>query len=248
MDKKERGRSCASWETSGGSIRSLKMSKQKLCVRVLQATAPGLPCSRQIKNWHVSDLPPRIGSMYGQMPEGLRHSWNNGSSRLEVEDLLFHELVWTPCLMHRCVYIWWYILQNYNYKLHFQNLSIYITFCTYPWGPWPLKILMFALLVTHRIATYSRPWEKTGDSKYMLGLLLILIQNFGGAPPGARHAFPRQWHMRRRGWGFYFCQGFLPCMMPSMDGWRDGWMDGKLHEKRTQRPLLYVILLLMGSN
>jgi hypothetical protein len=28
-----------------------------------------------------------------------------------------------PCLMHRCVCIWRYILQNYNYKL--QNLSIY---------------------------------------------------------------------------------------------------------------------------
>ncbi len=25
----------------------------------------------------------------------------------------------------------------------------------------------------------------------------------------------------------YFCEGFLPCMMPSMDGWRDGWMDEK---------------------
>ncbi len=34
-------------------------------------------------------------------------------------------LVWTKCLMHRCVCIWWYILQIYNYKLHFQNLSIY---------------------------------------------------------------------------------------------------------------------------
>jgi len=34
-------------------------------------------------------------------------------------------LVWTPCLMHRCMCIWRYILQNYNYKLHFQNLSIY---------------------------------------------------------------------------------------------------------------------------
>ncbi len=34
-------------------------------------------------------------------------------------------LVWTPCLMQRCVCIWWYILQNYNYKLHLQNLSIY---------------------------------------------------------------------------------------------------------------------------
>jgi hypothetical protein len=27
--------------------------------------------------------------------------------------------------MHKCVCIWQYILQNYNYKLHFQNLSIY---------------------------------------------------------------------------------------------------------------------------
>jgi hypothetical protein len=37
------------------------------------------------------------------------------------------------------------------------------------------------------------------------------------------------------GEGIYFCQGFLPCMMPSMDGWK------KLHEKRPQHPLLYVI-------
>ncbi len=34
-------------------------------------------------------------------------------------------LVWTPCRMHRCVCIWQFILQNYNYKLHFQNLFIY---------------------------------------------------------------------------------------------------------------------------
>jgi hypothetical protein len=26
-----------------------------------------------------------------------------------------------------------------------------------------------------------------------------------------------------------------------MNGW-DGWMDGKLHEKRPQRPLLYVMV------
>jgi hypothetical protein len=64
-------------------------------------------------------------------------------------------LVWTPCLMHRCVCIWQYILQNYNYKLHFQNLSIY---------------LMFAGLVTCEIATYSWPLEKTGDGKYSISL------------------------------------------------------------------------------
>jgi hypothetical protein len=37
----------------------------------------------------------------------------------------YYQQVWTLCLMHRCVCIWWYILQNYNYKLHFQNLFIY---------------------------------------------------------------------------------------------------------------------------
>jgi hypothetical protein len=55
-----------------------------------------------------------------------------------------YKQVWTPCLMHRCVCIWQnYILQNYNYKLHFQNLFIYniphVSIRT-----WPLKILMFA--------------------------------------------------------------------------------------------------------
>ncbi len=35
------------------------------------------------------------------------------------------QLVWTLCLMHRSMCIWQYILQNYNYKLHFQNLFIY---------------------------------------------------------------------------------------------------------------------------
>jgi hypothetical protein len=39
--------------------------------------------------------------------------------------LFIYSLIWTPCLMPRCVCIWQYILQNYNYKLHFQNLSIY---------------------------------------------------------------------------------------------------------------------------
>jgi hypothetical protein len=80
---------------------------------------------------------------------------------------------------HRCVCIWWYILQNYNYKLHFQNLSMYHI----------PHVFSIALLVTREIATYN--------------------------PPGARHAFPKQWHMHRgRGWFIYFCQG-------PMDGWRD---------------------------
>jgi hypothetical protein len=46
----------------------------------------------------------------------------------------------------------------------------------------------------------------------------IDIKILGVPPPGAGHAFPRQRHMRRGGGVIYFCHGFLPCMMPSMDG------------------------------
>jgi hypothetical protein len=30
----------------------------------------------------------------------------------------------------------------------------------YPWGPWPLKILMFALLVTREIAAMGKDWRQ----------------------------------------------------------------------------------------
>jgi hypothetical protein len=85
---------------------------------------------------------------------------------------------------------------NYNSKT-----SLYITFRMYSLGPWLLKILMFALLVTREIAT-----------------------------SGAGHAFPRQRHMRRGG-PIYFCQGFLPFIMPSMNLRQDRWMDGSRDEK-----------------
>ncbi len=38
---------------------------------------------------------------------------------------------------------------------YISKTSLYTTFRMYPLGPWPLKILMFALLVTCEIATYS---------------------------------------------------------------------------------------------
>ncbi len=47
----------------------------------------------------------------------------NGTYSVDIHDGSWR--YWTPCLTHRCVCIWRYILQNYNYKLHFQNLSIY---------------------------------------------------------------------------------------------------------------------------
>jgi hypothetical protein len=33
----------------------------------------------------------------------------------------------------------------------------------------------------------------------------------------------------------YFCQGFLPCMMTSMDGWIDGWLDASCDEKASRK-------------
>ncbi len=109
---------------------------------------------------------------------------------------------------------------------------LYTTFCMYPSGPWLLKILMFALLVTGEIATYSWPWV----------CCWYWYQNLGGGPPPPRagHAFPRQWHMRRE--GGLFISARVWCH-PWMDDGMDGWMDGKLHEKRPWRPLLYVILV-----
>jgi hypothetical protein len=52
--------------------------------------------------------------------------WMDGKNfMITTSFTICSNIVWTPCLMHRCVCIWQYILQNYNYKLHFQNLSIY---------------------------------------------------------------------------------------------------------------------------
>jgi hypothetical protein len=47
---------------------------------------------------------------------GLAHGWHCN---------LLWRLVWISSLMHKCVCIWRYVLQNYNYNLHFQNLFIY---------------------------------------------------------------------------------------------------------------------------
>jgi hypothetical protein len=44
----------------------------------------------------------------------------------------------------------YYKITTTNY---ISKTSLYTTFCMYPSGPWLLKILMFAVLVTHEIAT-----------------------------------------------------------------------------------------------
>jgi hypothetical protein len=146
--------------------------------------------------------------------------------------LLYYLLVWTLCLIRMCVCIWRYILQNYNYKLHFQNLSIYhiphvfigtlaaenLDLCT-ACDPRDSNIQL-TMVKDYRRQIYPKCHSNRK-------LMTILISKSWGCPPlGAGHAFPRQRHMRRGVGVIYFCQDFLPCMMPSIDGWRDGWMDG----------------------
>jgi hypothetical protein len=68
-----------------------------------------------------------------------------------------------PLLRHRCVYLnpvpnaqvcvfdhTYHKITTTNY---ISKTSLYTTFRMYPSGPWPLKILMFAMLVTCEIAT-----------------------------------------------------------------------------------------------
>jgi hypothetical protein len=144
--------------------------------------------------------------------------------------------------MHRCVCIWQYILQNYNYKLHFQNLSIY-----------HIPHIFIETLAAENldVCTACDLWDnniqltmvKTRDGKYTM--LLILISKFWGCPPQVGRAFPRQGHMRKGEGGlFVSVRVFFPVWCHSwMDDRTDGWtgLMKKLHEKRPRRPLLYVM-------
>jgi hypothetical protein len=116
---------------------------------------------------------------------------------------------------------------NYNYKLHFKNLSIY-----------HIPRVCRGTLAAENLdlCTACDTWDNNiqltlgKDRRQQIYVLLLISKSWGCCRP-ARNAFPTQRHMWRGG-VIYFCQPFLLWMMPSMDGWQDGRMDGKLHEKR----------------
>jgi hypothetical protein len=128
--------------------------------------------------------------------------------------------------MHRCVCIWRYILQNYNYKLHFQNLSIYhiphvsigtrvaenLDVCT-DCDLWDSNIQL----------TMGKDWRK-----YMLGLLLILISKSWGCPhlgPGMPFLHKDTFARAGRGcWGYLFLPGFS-FLYDAIHGWMTGRMN-----------------------
>jgi hypothetical protein len=102
----------------------------------------------------------------------------------------------------------------------------------YPSGPWLLEILMFALLVTREIATYW-PWKKTGDDKYVLGLLLILISKSWGCPPlGLGMPFLDSDTCAKGGGGYLFLPGFSS-LYDAIHGWMTGRMDGWKASRKT---------------
>jgi len=98
----------------------------------------------------------------------------------------------------------YYKITTTNY---ISKTSLYIAFPMYSWGPWPLKILMFALLVTSEIAAD------------------IDIKILGVPPPRVGHAFPRQRHMHKEEGGYLFLPGFSS-LYDAIHGWMTGWMDG----------------------
>ncbi len=120
------------------------------------------------------------------------------------------------------------VFDDTNYKITTRNYisetSLYSTFQMYPSGPWPMKILMFALLVTCEIATYSWPWEKTEDGFCCRTWIYIL-----------RFSFPRRRRLLHQEDG-----GSHRILSAGLDGWWDGWME---KASRPRRPLLYVIMV-----
>ncbi len=120
---------------------------------------------------------------------------------------------------------------------YISKTFLYTTFRMCSLGPWSLKILMFALLVTCEIEHIAR--------EYMLGLLLILISKYWGwgpppppagggggwilgvpppPPPRVRHAFLKQRHMCKKK-GYLFLPRFFS-MYDAIHGWMTRWMDG----------------------
>ncbi len=145
--------------------------------------------------------------------------------------LRFKLLVWTPCLMHRCVCVWcvciWqYILQNYNYKLHLQNLSIY-HIPDVSIGTLPAENL--------DVCTACDPWDsniqltmgKDRRQQIYVGFVADIDMEILGVPPfGPSMPFQDSDTCAGAGGLFISARVFFPVWChPWMDDGTDGWMD-----------------------
>jgi hypothetical protein len=145
--------------------------------------------------------------------------------------------------MHKCVCIWRYTLQNYNDKLHFQNLSIYHI---------PHVSIRTLAAENLDVCTACDPWDSNiqltmrNDCRrqiYVGFVADIDIKILGVAPLGPGMPFLESNTCAERGLFISARVFFLVWCHPWMDDGMDGWMDEKLHENRPRCPLLYVIKL-----
>jgi len=174
----------------------------------------------------------------------FKHNWILTKNLCYKCHKLFIEIVWTPCLMHRCVCIWRYILQNYNYKLHFQNLSIY-----------HISHVFIGTLVKdrRRIAKTAKTLPCCAMSacihfcmssgfvwRIYVGFVADIDIKILGVPPrGSGMPFLDSNTCVEGGGGNLFLPWFFSLydaihgwMTGRMDGRTDGWMDGSHDEKR----------------
>jgi hypothetical protein len=161
-------------------------------------------------------------------------------------------LVCAPCLRHRCVIIiaspfltgftdscltsvigmllvciWPYISQNYNYKLHFQNLSIY-----------HIPNVSIGTLAAENLDVCNACdlWDSNiqltmvKDRRPRPGMPFLYSDTCaeGGLFIFARVFFPVWCHP----WMDDGTDGWTGHAMSSMDGWRDGWMEKASRPRR----------------
>ncbi len=130
--------------------------------------------------------------------------------------------------MHKSVCIWQYILQNYNYKLHFQNLSIYHI---------PHVFIGTLIAENFDVCTACDPWDSNiqltmvKDRRWQIypqchsnrKLTTILIsKSWGWPPPGPGMPFLDS--DTCAGEGYLFLSGFSS-LYDVIHGWMMGWMD-----------------------
>ncbi len=146
--------------------------------------------------------------------------------------VVIHVLVWTSCLMHRCVHVTVHITKLQLQTTFPKPLYISHSACIH-WDPGRWKFDVCTACVTHEIATYRWPWEKIGDDKYMLGLLLILISKSWGCPPlGRGMTFVDSNTCAEGRGGYLFLPGFSS-LYDIIHGWMTGRTDGCKASRKT---------------
>jgi hypothetical protein len=149
---------------------------------------------------------------------------------MDVKTCLFccsSVLVWTPCLMHRCV----------DLTVHITKLQLQITFSKPLYIPHSTCIHGTPVIENLDVCTACDPWDSYLNIQLICWVCYwYWYQNLRGGPPGAGRALPRQQHMRRGGLFIYVRVFFLIWCHPWMNDETNGWMK-KVSWKTTMMSL-----------